>query len=74
MGHQRYQIRNQTISRYIWKQNKKNPKAMWCSKSSSKRDVNTSTILPQETRKMSHKQPNLRSKATGERRTNKTQS
>ena len=39
-------------------------KPMGCSKSSSKRKVYSHTSLPQETRKTSHKQPNLTSKAT----------
>ena len=37
---------------------------MGCSKSSSKREVYSNTILPQETRKTSNRQP----KATGKRR------
>ena len=47
---------------------------MGCSKSSSKREVYSNTILPQETRKISNKQPNLTPKATRKRRTNKTYS
>ena len=43
------------------------------SKSSSKREVYSDISLPQETRKISNKQPNLMPKATRER-TNKTQS
>ena len=35
------------------------PKSMGCSKSSSKREVYNYTILPQETRNSSNKQPNL---------------
>ena len=50
------------------------PKPMGCSKSSSKRKVFSNTSLPQETRKISHKQSNLTPKETRERRTNKTQS
>ena len=42
---------------------------MGCSKSSSKRDVYTNTILCQETRNISNKQPNLTPKAIRERRT-----
>ena len=42
---------------------------MGCSKSSSKREVYSNTILPQETRKLSNRQPNFTPKATGERRT-----
>ena len=45
---------------------------MRCSKSSSKREVYSNTILPQETRNISNKQPNLTPKATRERRTNIT--
>ena len=43
-------------------------------KSSLKREVYRNTILPQETRKITYKQPNLTPKATRGRRTNKTQS
>ena len=46
-------------------------KPMGCSKSSSKREVYTNTILPQETRNISNKQPNLTPKAITERRTKK---
>ena len=42
---------------------------MGCSKSSSKREVYSNTILPQETRKTSNRQPNFIPKATGKRRT-----
>ena len=41
---------------------------MGCSKSSSKREVYSNTILPQETRKISNKKPNLAPKAIRERR------
>ena len=44
---------------------------MGCSKSSSKREVYSDTILPQKTRNISNKQPNLTRKATRERRTKK---
>ena len=44
---------------------------MGCSKSSSKREVYSSTIIPQETIKISNKQPNLSPKAIRERRTTK---
>ena len=44
---------------------------MGCSKNISKREVYSNTILSQETRKFSQKQPNLTPKATRERRTNK---
>ena len=38
---------------------------MGCSKSSSKREVYSNTILPQETRKISNRQPNFTPKTTG---------
>ena len=44
---------------------------MGCSKSSSKIEVYSNTILPQKTRKISNKQPNLTPKAIRERRTKK---
>ena len=47
---------------------------MGYSKSSSKREVYSNTILPQETRKISNKKSNLTPKGARERRTNKTQS
>ena len=47
---------------------------MRCSKSSSKREVYSNTILPQETRNISNKQPNPTPKAIRERRTIKPQS
>ena len=34
-------------------------KTMGCSKSNPKREVNTNSILPQEVRKISSKQPNI---------------
>ena len=49
-----------------WKPNY--PKPTGCSKSSSKREVYTNTILPQERRNISNKQPNLTPKAIRERR------
>ena len=41
------------------------------SKSSSKREIYNNTILPQETRKIPNKQPNLTPKPTRERRRKK---
>ena len=41
---------------------------MGCSKTNSKRDVYSNTILPQETRKTSNRQPNFIPKTTGKRR------
>ena len=47
---------------------------MGCSKSSSKREVYSNTILPQEIRNISNKQPNLTSKTIRDRRTKNPQS
>ena len=44
---------------------------MGCSKSSSKREVYSNTILPQETGKTWNRQPNFTSKTTGKGRTTK---
>ena len=49
-----------------------NSKPMGCSKSSSKKEVYSNTILPQEIRKTSNRQPNFTPKATGKRRRKKT--
>jgi len=46
---------------------------MGCSKSSSKREVYSNTILPQETRETSNRQPNFIPETTGKRRTKKPQ-
>ena len=43
------------------------------SESSSKREVYSNTILPQETRKTLNRQPNFTPKATGKRRTKNPQ-
>ena len=46
---------------------------LWeCSKTSSKREVYSNTIIPEETRKISNKQPNLTLKAIRERRKKET--
>ena len=55
-------------SRNKW-QWKHNSKPMGCTKSSSKREVYSNTILPQETRKTSNRQLNFTHKTTGKRRT-----
>ena len=44
---------------------------MGCSKSSSKREVYSNSVSPQEIRKISNTQSNLTPKATRERRTTK---
>ena len=45
---------------------------MGCSKSSSKREVYSNTILPQETRKTLNRQPNFTLKTTAKRTTTTT--
>ena len=54
--------------KWQWKHDDPNP--MGGSKSSSKREVYSNTILHQETRKISNKLSNLTPKETRERRTN----
>ena len=44
---------------------------MGCSKSSSKGEVYSNTILPQETRKKSNRQPNFTPKTTGKKKNKK---
>ena len=56
-----------------WQWKHDNSKPMGCSKSSSKREVYSHTILPQETRKTLNRQPNFTPKATGKRRTKEPQ-
>ena len=55
-----------------WQWEHSNSKSMGCSKSSSKREVYRNTILPQETRTASNRQPNFTPKTTGKRRTTTT--
>ena len=45
---------------------------MRCNRSSSKREVYSSTMLPQKARKILNRQPNFTPKATGKRRKKKT--
>ena len=63
---------NKKISRNKWQWNHDNSKPLGCSKGSSKREVNSNTILLQETRKTLNRQPNFTPKTTGKRRTKKT--
>ena len=67
----RNQKGNQKISRNKWQWKHNNSKPMGCRKSSSKREAYSNTILPQETRKTSNRQPNFTPKTTGKRRTKK---
>ena len=61
------------ISRNKWQWEHNNSKPMGCSKSSSKREFYSNTILPQETIKTLTTQPNFTPKTTGKRRTKKPQ-
>ena len=61
--------RNLKISRNKWQWKHDNSKPMRCSKSSSKGEVYSNTILPQETRKRLNRQLNFTPKTTGKRRT-----
>ena len=47
-------------------------KTYGCSKSSSTREIYSNTVIPQETRKASNRQPNFTPKATGKRKTTTT--
>ena len=67
MDHRRNQRGNQKTSRDKWHQKHGNPNSVSCHKSSSKRDLYSNTILPQEMRKISSKQPKLIHKATREK-------
>ena len=44
---------------------------MGCIKSSPKKEVYSNTVLPQETRKTSNRQPNFTPKTSGKKQTNK---
>ena len=59
-------------NKWQWKHNDSKP--MGHSKSSSKKEVYSNLISPQDTRKISNKQSNLTPKGTRERRANKTES
>ena len=66
------EIKKKSRNKWQWKHN--NWKPMGWSKSSSKREADCNTVLPQETRKTSNRQPNFISKTTGKRRTKNPQS
>ena len=59
MGHRWNQRRNQKVLQDKWQWKHNHTKSMRCSKSSAKREVLSDSGLPQETRKISNKQPNL---------------
>ena len=62
------------IPRNKWQWKHDNSKHMGCSKSSSKREVYSNTVLSQETIIIPDKHSNLMSKATRHRRADKAQS
>ena len=62
---------NKNFSRNKWQWKHDNSKPMGCSKSSSQREVYNNTILPQETRKTSNREPNFTLKATAKIRRKK---
>ena len=64
---------NQKIFWDKWKWKHNFPKSMKCNKRTSEREVYSDTGLPQETWKISNKQPNLPPKGIRKRRTNKAQ-
>ena len=66
------EIKKETISRNKWQWKHDNSKPMGYSKSSSKREIYSSTTLPQEIRKTLNRHPNFTPKATGNRRRKKT--
>ena len=72
MEHWGNQRGNQKTPRDKWQWKHDGPKPLEHSKSSSKREVYSNTILPEETRTIPNKQPNLTPKTMKERRTNKT--
>ena len=67
-GYWRDQKGNKKISRNKWQWKHDNSKPIGCSKSSPKREVYSKTILPQEKRKTSNRQPKLTPKTTVKRR------
>ena len=61
------EIKKKSRNKWQWKHD--NSKPVGCSKSSSKREFYSNTILPQETRKTLNRQPSLMPKSTGKIRT-----
>ena len=73
MDHWRNQRGNQKILRDKWQQRHNNPKRIGHGKSSSKRNVYSNILLPQERRKSFNKQPNLTPKTIRYRRADEVQ-
>ena len=61
------------IKKFLETNDNENTKPLGCNKSSSKREVYSNKILPQETRKTSNRKPNFTPKTTGKRRITKPQ-
>ena len=61
------------IPRNKWQWKHDNSKPMGCTKSSPKREVYSNTILPQETRKTSNRQPNFTPKKNTHKKTKLTE-
>ena len=70
----RYKRGNKRIPRNKWQWKYNEPKSMECSKSSSKMEVYSNTVLSQETVIIPNKHSILMSKAARNRRANKAQS
>ena len=68
-NHWRNQRGNKKTPRNKWQWKHDHPKPRGYSKSSSKREVYSNIILPQETRNISNKQRKLTAKSIRERRT-----
>ena len=71
MGYWRNQKAKQKISRNKQQWKHDNLKHVGCSKSSSKMEVYSTAILPQETRKTFNRQPNFTPKTTGKKKNKK---
>ena len=63
---------NQKIPRNKWQWKHDGPMPMWCSKSSSKREVYSNKIFLQKTRNISNKQPNFTVKQLEKKEQKKT--
>ena len=74
MDHCRNQRGSGKIPGDQWGWKHSDPESMGHSKSSSKKGVHSDTSWPQETRKLSNRQPNLTPKVARKRRRNKIQS
>ena len=60
------------IKEYLEINENENMTIMGCNRSSSKKKVYSNTILPQETRKTSNRQPNFTLKTTGKKKNKKS--